>query len=60
MNKNNETILLGRIDRAREFLDALRQAIESGADRDIRRTSGALVRQMKLLLDEVDAAEDGC
>lgn len=60
MNQNNKANLLGRIKRVREFLDSMEYAVEADVVSDTKDISGLLAHQMELLLDEVDAAEDGC
>lgn len=60
MNEHNRAILLARIERIDDFLRTLRQAIDGDVRANLNENAGALARQMKLLLDEVEAAEDGC
>lgn len=59
MNENNKALLLARIARVQEFIESLKYAVEAG-DRNTGDFASNLARQMKLLLDEVEAANDGC
>lgn len=60
MNEHNRRILLSRLDRIQQFINALHGSITTDGGGDIKRLSTNLERQVQLLLGEVDAAEDGC